>query len=615
MRNNRMIHSNPQRKSWSRRQCNQRIAGGQFLRQMLLRAALGIVLMEIAGAVTYVIDGTITSGFLGPKALAANGMAGICFTIFAVISGIFSAGVSGICSEEIGKGNTKKCSSVFSMAFFLTTLLSIMIAFVGVLFCDQIALMIGANKETGEIYEHARMYIKGFFIGAPGHILFALLIPEVQLCGKNKRIITSIIVLMVVDAVGDILNVKVFHGGMFGMGLATSISYFASLFVLLTVFYKNKLFAIRFRRMDFSELGSVLKIGLPRATKRIGNILRPLILNRLIIVTGGAAAMAAFSVEQNIRYVMESLGVGIGGAVFLLGGIFLGEKDDRRLRTSCRFSIRYILVGVTGLAVLYYISAPWIAGAYISVEDGAYPWTVDILRCHAVSLPFLALNEFYQNLFQAQKRYTLTHIHTFCNKFICVVLLSFLLRPRYGVLGLWLAIPFSEIVLLVVVILYQGIKNCIEKNPYGFFSVVKPTSIGEKQSLEIQISSMNDYAKRIDSIIEFCKENHLTEKQLYYIELFIEEIGAIIQSKGFSEGTRQMIEIRVYIDQEELIIRTKDNGRPISALEQLEYLEKIKDGEYLGMQMLHQLSSQMQYITSMNINNFVIKIAKEEHND
>ena len=116
--------------------------------QLVRNAATGIILMEIAGAITYVIDGTITSRFIGDTALAANGMAGICFTVFAVISGVLAAGVSQICSEEIGKGNVEKSNRIFSMTLFVTLLTSIVVALIGILFCDQVAALIGATKDT-----------------------------------------------------------------------------------------------------------------------------------------------------------------------------------------------------------------------------------------------------------------------------------------------------------------------------------------------------------------------------------------------------------------------------------------------------------------------------------
>ena len=581
--------------------------------QLVQNAATGIILMEIAGAITYVIDGTITSRFIGDTALAANGMAGICFTVFAVISGVLAAGVSQICSEEIGKGNVEKSNQVFSMTLFVTLLTSIVVALIGILFCNQVAALIGATKDKGELFYHASTYIRGFFIGAPGHIFVAVLIPEVQICGKNKLIIASIGALTIADVIGDLLNVLVFHGGMFGMGLATSISYYVSMLVLLSCFCNNKLFRISFRHIDFTVLLSIFKIGLPRATKRVGNIIRPLIMNRMIILAGGAAAMAAFSVEQNVRYVVESVGVGIGGGIFLLGGMFLGEKDYHMLKSCCKVSLRYIIVGVGALSIVYFLAAPFIAGIYVPVNAPSYDWSVSILRCHAVSLPFLAYNEFYQNLVQAQKKYIVTHIHTLCNKLICIIALCFLLTPRYGVTGLWLSIPLSEILLVVITIVINGIRNQLQSHPDGFFSLLAPYEDNLDRDLEIHLSGTEELPEQISLIKTFCQNNQLDEKQLYYIELFVEEITVFIIEKGFTDVRKKEIDIRVYIDSEDVIIRTRDNGNPITVMERMEWLEKLQDGDYMGIRMVYKLAQEMQYITTMNINNFIVTLPKRRN--
>ena len=584
----------------------------RITRQLVRNAASGIILMEIAGAVTYVVDGTITSRFLGDTALAANGMAGICFTVFAVISGVLAAGVSQICSEELGKGNVEKSNQVFSMTLFVTMVISILVALTGIIFCDWIAALIGATKDTGELFEYASSYIKGFFIGAPGHIFVAVLIPEVQLCGKNKLITLSIGALAVADVSGELFNVLVIKGGMFGMGVATSVSYYVSMLVLLHCFRGNKLFRISFHHMDFSSLFSILKIGLPRATKRIGNIVRPLIMNRMILLAGGAVAMSAFSVEQNIRYVVESVGVGLGGRRFLLGGMFLGEQDYNMLKSSCKVSLQYILLGVGGLAVVYFFAAPFVARLYVPADAPSYAWSVSILRCHAVSLPFLAYNEFYQNLIQAQKKYTLTHIHTILNKLICIIALCFLLAPRYGVLGLWLSIPLSEILLVVIITVAKGIKNKCQHHPGGFFSLLDVCDDDPNRYLEIHLSQKDELQEQIGKIKAFCQINQLDAKQLYYIELFIEEIVVIIFEKGFVDTKRKDIDIRVYIDDEDVIIRTKDNGKTITVPERLELLKEAERGDYLGMQMVNKLAEEMKYITTMNINNFIVTLRREE---
>lgn len=58
--------------------------GNSMVRKLLINSAFGIMLMEIAGAITYIIDGIVTSRFIGDTALAASGMTCLCFTILAI---------------------------------------------------------------------------------------------------------------------------------------------------------------------------------------------------------------------------------------------------------------------------------------------------------------------------------------------------------------------------------------------------------------------------------------------------------------------------------------------------------------------------------------------------
>ena len=105
----------------------------KIMRRMVLNAAFGIVLMEISGAVTYIIDGIITSRFIGSTALSASSMAGFCFTLFAVISGVISAGAQQICSNDVGKGKVKEVNKTFSAVVFVTLVLSVLIALFGII--------------------------------------------------------------------------------------------------------------------------------------------------------------------------------------------------------------------------------------------------------------------------------------------------------------------------------------------------------------------------------------------------------------------------------------------------------------------------------------------------
>lgn len=581
-----------------------------LLRNMLNNAAFAIILMEIAGAITNNIDGVITSQFLGSTALAASGMSGICFTIFAIISGVLSAGAQQLCCNEVGRGNVKKANQIFSTVILFALIVSVTIALLGMIFGGKIAVFAGASPADPVLYQHAKAYITGFFFGAPGHIFVAVLIPEVQLEGKNRQITLSIVVLSVADILGDLLNVLVFHGGMFGMGIATSISYYCSALILfLTFLRRESLFKVRFSDLDFHTLPSVFNIGLPRATKRLGNLIRPLIVNRLILLAGGSIAMAAFTVKQNIRYVTESPGVGISSAVLLLISMFLGEKDLTSMKTTVKLSLQYIVVGIGGLAILYFLASPALALLYLDHSSPSYELAVTVLRCHAVSLPFLGFNEFYSSLAQGTGRLKTAHLITLLNKLIYIVLLSFLLCSAFGIIGLCVAIPLSEFLLTVTILLVNGWRN--RKNPLrsSIFSFFDDVDKDASSSLEITVTSKEQLADTNEQVQAFCRKRRLDEKTSYYIQLFFEEIILLIINHGFAEKKNPSISLRLYADEDGLILRVKDNCRPFNAAEQKKMYDKsTSSDEYLGIRMIYHLSKKTDYVNTMNINQFLIHL-------
>lgn len=583
--------------------------GNSIVRKLLINSAFGIMLMEIAGAITYIIDGIVTSRFIGDTALAASGMTGLCFTILAIISGIISAGAQQLCCNDVGRGKIKEANKTFSMVVFVTLVFSVFIALLGFIFSDSIASLVGASVSKADLHNFAKDYIAGFFIGAPAHIFVAVLIPEVQLEGKNKLITLSIFVLTVVDIIGDLLNVTVFHGGMFGMGLSTSFSYYASAFILLLAFLrKESILKIKFKNLEFKNLPQIINIGLPRATKRIGNLVRPLIINRLIIFAGGSIAMASFTVEQNIRYLVESVGVGIGGAAFLLVGMFLGEKDLLSLKATTKNSVQIIAVTVGGLALIYFIASPWLAMLYLPVSSPSYDLAVLILRCHAVSLPFLAFNEFYISFVQGMGRLKTAHFITLLNKLVYIVALSFILLPFFNVYGLWLAIPLSEILLTASILIVNAIRSKNNAKRKSMLSLFDDVEDDPNSHIEVHIESKEQISDTTIQIKEFCNRLNIDNKDSYYLQLFVEEISALIIEHGFIDKKKHSIDIRVYKDENDFIVRTKDNCKPFNANEQKKMYDEVINGDYMGIQMIYKIAKDVKYINSMNINNFIITL-------
>ena len=233
--------------------------------RLFQNAMLTMLVAELSGAFTAIIDGMVTGRFLGPGALAAFGVGTPYFSIASIVSGILMVGCTAICTRAVGKGDKEELTRVFSLTVLLGGVLSVLLAVFGFVFADALASLFGA-KASSALHGDVVQYLRGIFIGAPGFILFVILTPMLQLDGDSMRPKLASIVMAVVDISGDLLNVTVFKGGLFGMGLASTLSHYAALLVLLTHFLKKSdLFRFSLREVRLRTAPSLMSDGLPRA--------------------------------------------------------------------------------------------------------------------------------------------------------------------------------------------------------------------------------------------------------------------------------------------------------------------------------------------------------------
>ncbi|MCR4717261.1 MAG: hypothetical protein K5656_08775, partial [Lachnospiraceae bacterium] len=424
-----------------------------LVRKMIQETALGFILLELTGGITYIVDGFMISRFLGDAAFAASGMTGLCYSVVAIFAGVISTGVASICSKEMSQGNMAGANKAFSLAINLILFSMMILLTVGVAFADPIATILGAPLTAPTLHHYVKVYIQGFFLGAPAQAMLAVLIPQIQLDGGSARIKRSVILLSITDIVGDFVNVFVIDGGMFGMALATTISYYVAVIVLLGHFKSDKaIFLFSIKLIDFSYIKQMFKVGLPLATKRIGNILRPIVLNRVILATGGAYAMSAYTTQLNFRTFPDSLGMGFGAAIYLITAMFVGEKDKTSTKQTFLSSVHYILVFILPIAIIYYIMSPFIARIYNDPGTDFFTLSVFALRMHAVSLPFLAFNEIFNNYIQALEKIKMAHLLTFLSRFVYICLTTIILSHFFGINGLFIALPVSEIALVITIV-------------------------------------------------------------------------------------------------------------------------------------------------------------------
>lgn len=583
-----------------------------IIKKLFQNTMLTMVVAELSGAVTAIIDGVITGRFLGGTGLAACGIGAPYYSIASIISGILMVGATALCTRAVGKGDAEEATRVFSLTILLAVILSVLLAVIGVVFAGGFATLFGARGSSASLHEATSDYLRGVFLGAPGFITYVVLTPLLQLDGDATRPKVASAVSAAVDVAGDLLNVLVFHGGMFGMALASSIGHYTALFIVLTHFFRrSSLFSFSLRDIHFGMTPALMKDGLPRAVCMFCRGLLPIILNTLVLTLAGAAGVTALSAQNSSSFVVGALGWGIGGAVLIMGSMTVGEQDVPGLRTVVKTALKDILIGVTILAVVVFLGAPWIAGLFIPEQGEALSMAVTAIRCYAVTLPFLAFNVSTANYFQAIERRIGAYLVNIFIEVGATAAMALFLSSFLGVFGVWIAFPIGQVLLSLTIFLRAVIGR--DKNRKGLVSFMmlrKSFGVPEEDVLESSPQTMEEIVAFSQEADEFCIRHGIEQKRANRLALCIEEMAGNTIEHGFSDGKQHHLDVRVIVKDHQTILRLRDDCVRFDLKEKSSgwAFDPAHPEKNIGIRMVMHAATDIAYTNTMKTNNLIVVV-------
>lgn len=588
---------------------NKITSNNNILKNIFKTALVAMIIADLAEVVAAIIDGMLTGRFLGAEAIAAFGIAKPFFSVTGVLSAVLSSGAMTIASHMIGKGDSKKTNQIFSITCLLGIALSIGFAVIGILFIDQLTSILGAR---GDLFPIVRKYLAGLLLGVPAIVMSNIIVIFMQLEGKFKNVSLSVFATIAVDLGGDLFNIFYLGGDMFGMGIATSLSYYAALAVLMYNFITGKsIFKLSIFNLQWEETAELISKGLPKATRRLCNVFRPILINHLVLAIGGTFAMSALAVQNSATDFLDLLGTCCADVVALMCGIFYGEENKDEISETLRLSFKYVLFGVVTISLLCLFGARGIALFYLGgrmANNAALAMTVLCMQFYAFRLPFLAFNEIYMNYFQAIGDNKRAHFLSICQRLVYLVAAAFILGYLFGIVGVWAAFPISEFLLSLTVIIMAAIYE--KQWPRSLKQMLfLPAGFGvdAKYRLRSYIVTEEDVIAASKLAFDFCSRHELSKSRAVYVSLCIEELGMNAVKHGFSKKD-QSAEVNLSLVKDKLILRFRDNGKAFDLTKWLKIFKPDDPASHLGIRILAGLAKKVSYTSALDTNNVLIEL-------
>ena len=589
---------------------------GDIISGIFLSAALAMIFTQAAGVAATIIDGIVTSRFLGEAAYSAVSLLGPFTGALLLIAGFLSTGSQVVCTQMIGNGNKETANRSFSFAAVTTVVLSALILLGCIFFPGALFSVCGVSTAKNEaIYEGMMQYLHGYMIGIPALMLIQILGPMIVMDGGKKLFTLSAAVLCLADVAGDLLNVFVFHGGVFGMGLATSVSFLIQLGMLCTHFLrKNGYFHLDLKCFQPGMVKEIMKAGSPTFVRKLATILRDLLVNRMnLTVALTTAAIAARGVQNDLNTLMFCIGLGIGKTLLSMTGIYYGSNDRNGLKRLFATSMKTSL-WIAGIAtVACFFGAGPIASLYTDHPEG-WELAVFSIRCMALSLILDTILVALQNYLQGIHNRKLVNLMNFAERFFIPVLTAFVLGRLYGSKGIMASLAVGK---LLLGLLMLGM-ICIRKKRFprsweDLMFLPDDFGIAEENNREAQMTGMEDVMRESEAARSFCLEHGMDGARAGWMALFVEEMAGNIFHHGKTRGgTPIRVDYRLFVDGNRIGLCLRDSCEPFDAAKYFAEHRDQNDPEHVGNRMVMSRAEDIQYYNTFNSNNLLLFISGEK---
>ena len=576
------------------------------------------ILSSMTVMICMLIDSIMIGRNLGIDALAAYEYASPVLLIFAAIGTTLSAGVQVLCGKAMGKSDRRGTNECFSSS----VILSLIIAGVGLtfvmFFTGPLCTLLGAGSpgDGSQVFGLTKTYLQGFIIGAPAFILAQISVPFLQMSGRRKTLVIAVVSMTVTDIILDILNVMPFiNGGMFGMGMASSISYYVALIIGLVVFAKKDFpFRFSFKFIRLKTFRKLLRYGLPTVVSQICFALLTYTINNILKnVVMDDTGVAAYSVISTVGNISFSVGNGIGAVAMMLASMFYSDEDLSSIKQVIKTMIFYAIV-INAAITAVIAAASWpIAKLFLAEQQGvqnteyAVNMTALGLRLFALCLVPCALNTAFRHFYQGVNRRVLTNLISVMQNLIFTSLFAFVLSRFLETTGVWLSFLCGETLtffVLTLIVFFSGKKKL---NVGAYAMMREGFGVADENCLEVTVKNADDAAGAEKAAQEFCARHNLDEQAAEGILFCIKEISGNILEYGFSADEKEhSIDVRLWFKDGKRVLRFRDNCTQFDPVRYSETHRFERSKSHAGIRTVMEKVSEARYVNALGLNNLTL---------
>lgn len=423
--------------------------------KFFLNASLSQFGVYLSAFACLIVNLIFVGKFLDSDSLTALGFLMPLLMLFFSISSSIAAGIQSTCGYYVGANKTTYAQKCFNAGMVVFLVIVCAISIICILCNHWIAIILGAVP--GDVsFNYLQELIIILALGAPGMMLTQTLLLIVLTDSGKKLPVIAAIVLFISNISIALLNLFIFKIGIFGIGLATSISFYLATGTLCLYFFKKDcLFKLNlsFKNYKKEYIYKIIRNGLPSAIAQICNAFALWIINILLINFGNTSYIAAASVIGPLSTLLTSFSSSMGSATLVVGNYYYAKRDTKSLKQLMKLFIALSIIVYAIVSVLSYVFSDQLCLLVVNSDTPEFSIASFGIKLYSFCLIFCSINVSFRNFIQSLQKIALTQVICILQNVVFQCIFAAIITLTIDVSQIWYMYVLCQTATLIFILI------------------------------------------------------------------------------------------------------------------------------------------------------------------
>lgn len=406
------------------------------------------------------VDGIFIGRYVGPLGLAGVNITMPLINLTFAIGIMIAVGSSTLIAIHYGEGDWTAGNKIFTTAVYSLLTCGILISLIITIFIDPIIYFLGGNDI---LYPYIKDYLRIIILFCTCYMTGYALEIYIKVDGNPVYPTLCVVTGGVVNILLDYIFVVLFHFGIKGAALATGLSQITTTSLLFYyIFFKTK--RVKFTKITYSifNLLKIMKVGFAEFLAEVSTGISIFVFNLVILKQLGESGISAFGIIGYISSFITMTMIGFNQGVQPILSFNLGAKEYKKISQIMKISFSILaLLGIFFYTIINIFSLNIVTVFLSEIKDISL--TQRALTIYSFAYLICGFNIFIAGYFTALDRVKLSTIITSLRGIVLLITLILLLPKLFGTPGIWITVFVTELLTLVVSIIFIKSYNPIFK--------------------------------------------------------------------------------------------------------------------------------------------------------